>query len=203
MRGLAIIAALLLAACGNCPFDIGPAEVCGWDGEDDIYGMHLVDRTSADNPISKDPNFRRRLRESIESGADFWGISPNAVSGWRLVLKDSGEPLGNCSGSSSGDLVGCNDWKNMTITVVVGQFRSKHKGIMSGDFCIEGGVLVHEMGHLPEAYSDGDHDHSRPRWYDSGRFDAIVRARFRDPERGFSLLNNTSTWFKCAFFIRY
>lgn len=162
-----VMAALALAGCGNCPasaipFGEGENNICGWDGDDYLYGADVHDETSADNTVSKDPEFRARMRATIEAAADFWEVSPWAIKGWRVRLLDVPLQEGYRD---------VNRWTDMTITLHVGYSQ-----------CVETGNLIHEFGHLPAIYhTDGDPNHSRPRWTDFSRMKRILQEHFPRP----------------------
>ncbi len=115
---------------------------CGWDGEADVHGMHLVAETARFDGA----DLRLQIREAGTVAAGYWGGSPERLSGWRLIVKD-GDVW--CAGHGGHD--GCTDPSNRTITV---NTRDVPDFVHS--------TFLHEAGHV----FLGDANHVDARWWD-------------------------------------
>lgn len=141
MKRTALLLAAWLIGCGEMA-QTERAVGCGWSPDADLHGAHLDNES--ENPFTKEPNFRPRLRKTIEGAADYWGHSYNSLHGWKIRLIDGAV---NCYGSHKS---GCTDWLTMTITLDI-----RHKAN------IEGSALVHEFGHVILPFGDKWHDDHR------------------------------------------
>ena len=115
---------------------------CGWEGEADIHGMHLVSETDRFDAAT----LRLQVREAGTVAAGYWGGTPDRLSGWRLIVKE-GDVW--CAGHGGHD--GCTDPSSRTITV---NTRNAPDFVHS--------TFLHEAGHV---FLD-DPDHADGRWWD-------------------------------------
>ena len=130
MRTMAIVVALAVMACGR-PH---------WDGDPEIYGVLVVDESSA--RVTEAPDFRDRFRRVIQISIDYIGMPAENLDGWRVVFTDHVE----CNGEATD---GCCVWDDATIWIDISRVE-----------CPELGVISHEILHV----AIGDPSHSDPRW---------------------------------------
>lgn len=135
---------------------------CGYRGEDDLYGAHLVvDAGEAGTPygdVVNDLELRSRVKRVIERSADYWGVGPTFVDGFRIVIKPD---YVWCHGGGGHD--GCADWLNYTVSVSL-----KHGP------CIEFSPLLHELGHVA-FFPWGDPWHWDDLWWNDERMSETWR----------------------------
>ncbi len=121
------------------------AAACGAPTTTEVRGLQVeLDSTA---PFVQSPDFAERLDSTIEAALDYWGGSWSDLDGTTFTLTD--EPYVQCSGAPS---LGCYSDGRLSVTT-----QDPSLGTHS---CIEGTVLVHEIGHAVI----GDRLHEDPRW---------------------------------------
>lgn len=131
---------------------------CYWQGEEDVWGVHLVVESEK---WPETATLRSEVREAIAIAAWRWGQEPSVMAGWRLILKD-GEVW--CGGPNV-LTAGCTDPLNRTVTVTT-----------RGSESIFHSALAHEVGHVADVETgflglgSGDPDHVSREWSDCGRW---------------------------------
>lgn len=146
MKKTLIFLALWQAACAATS-DAAVSSGCGWTPDPEIHGAHL-DNESAQS-WTRDPDFKVRLRKTIEAGAEYWGQDPYILWGWKIQLQDHPVDCG-----VGGQNKGCVDWLHVIIKIDATDSLG----------AIESSALVHEIGHI--AMPGSDPYHWDDKWWD-------------------------------------
>jgi hypothetical protein len=126
-----------------------------WDGDLALYGMALDVELPQHNAtwVLRD-DLKPRIRATIALSAQYWGIDPESVAGWRLVLTEGLLHCGSCSTAN-----GCTSTGDSTVRITANYY-----------VCIESSTLMHEIGHIALG---GDSQHRDPRWHDDVAIQAL------------------------------
>jgi hypothetical protein len=126
-----------------------------WEGDPELHGLALEIRLTQHNAawVERD-DLKPRLRAVLEASAAYWGIAPDDLAGWRLLLTE-----GLLACGERVDASGCTTTGDDTIAVTANYYA-----------CIESSTLMHEIGHVALG---GDEEHRDPRWHDEAALEAL------------------------------
>jgi hypothetical protein len=125
------------------------AAACAPEREDDLYGIHVENRSEL--TWANDPELRPRLRALIEASCAHMGLDPVLLYGMTLRIEDGTIPCGSVRNAR-----GCTWRADGVIAVSTLAWISTQGNVR----CVEDTPLPHELLHV----KIGDAPHADERW---------------------------------------